>query len=38
MDNPNKVQSNVTGTEIFGGMYTLKLQVCSELKVLYHND
>jgi hypothetical protein len=27
MDNPNKVQSNVTGTEIFGGMYTLKLPV-----------
>ncbi len=27
MDNPNKVQSNVTGSEIFGGMYTLKLPV-----------
>jgi len=25
IDNPNKVQSNVTGFEIFGGMYTLKL-------------
>ncbi len=29
MDNPNKVQSNVTGFEIFGGMYTLKLPVAS---------
>jgi hypothetical protein len=28
MDNPNKVQSNVTtGFEVFGGMYTLKLPV-----------
>jgi hypothetical protein len=27
IDNPNKVQSNVTGFEIFGGMYTLKLPV-----------
>jgi hypothetical protein len=26
MDNPNKVQSNVTG-KFFGGMYTLKLPV-----------
>lgn len=25
IDNPNKVQSNVTGFEVFGGMYTLKL-------------
>lgn len=25
VDNPNKTQSNVTGFEIFGGMYTLKL-------------
>ena len=25
LDNPNKTQSNVTGFEIFGGMYTLKL-------------
>jgi hypothetical protein len=25
IDNPNKGQSNVTGFEIFGGMYTLKL-------------
>lgn len=29
MDNPNKVQSNVTGFEIFGGMYTLKLPVAT---------
>ena len=27
MDNPNKAQSNVTGFEVFGGMYTLKLPV-----------
>jgi hypothetical protein len=27
MDNPNKTQSNTTGLEIFGGMYTLKLPV-----------
>lgn len=27
LDNPNKTQSNVTGFEIFGGMYTLKLPV-----------
>jgi hypothetical protein len=27
MDNPNKTQSNITGFEIFGGMYTLKLPV-----------
>lgn len=26
-DNPNKTQSNVTGFEVFGGMYTLKLPV-----------
>lgn len=25
VDNPNKTQSNVTGFEVFGGMYTLKL-------------
>jgi hypothetical protein len=25
MDNPNKIQSGVTGFEIFGGLYTLKL-------------
>ncbi len=25
VDNPNKIQSNVTGFEVFGGMYTLKL-------------
>jgi hypothetical protein len=25
MDNPNKTQSNVTGFEVFGGLYTLKL-------------
>jgi hypothetical protein len=25
IDNPNKTQSNVTGFEVFGGMYTLKL-------------
>jgi len=27
IDNPNKTQSNVSGFEIFGGMYTLKLPV-----------
>jgi hypothetical protein len=27
IDNPNKSQSNVTGFEVFGGMYTLKLPV-----------
>jgi len=27
VDNPNKSQSNVTGFEVFGGMYTLKLPV-----------
>tara|TARA_R110000868_G_scaffold176916_3_gene414931 strand:+ start:5372 stop:6295 length:924 start_codon:yes stop_codon:yes gene_type:complete len=27
IDNPNKTQSNVTGFEVFGGMYTLKLPV-----------
>lgn len=27
MDNPNKSQSNITGFELFGGMYTLKLPV-----------
>jgi hypothetical protein len=25
MDNPNKTQSNISGPELFGGMYTLKL-------------
>jgi hypothetical protein len=29
IDNPNKVQSNVTGFEVFGGMYTLKLPVAT---------
>jgi len=29
MDNPNKTQSNVSGFEIFGGMYTLKLPVAN---------
>ena len=29
IDNPNKVQSNVTGFEVFGGMYTLKLPVAN---------
>lgn len=29
MDNPNKTQSNVTGFEVFGGMYTLKLPVAT---------
>lgn len=29
LDNPNKSQSNVTGFEVFGGMYTLKLPVGS---------
>lgn len=29
MDNPNKVQSGVSGFEIFGGMYTLKLPVAT---------
>jgi hypothetical protein len=27
IDNPNKSQSNITGFEVFGGMYTLKLPV-----------
>jgi len=27
IDNPNKTQSNVTGFEVFGGMYTLKLPI-----------
>jgi len=27
IDNPNKVQSNVTGFEVFGGLFTLKLPV-----------
>lgn len=27
IDNPNKTQSNITGFEVFGGMYTLKLPV-----------
>jgi hypothetical protein len=29
IDNPNKGQSNVTGFEVFGGMYTLKLPVAT---------
>lgn len=29
IDNPNKVQSGVSGFEIFGGMYTLKLPVAT---------
>jgi len=29
MDNPNKTQSNITGPELFGGMYTLKLPVAN---------
>jgi hypothetical protein len=29
LDNPNKSQSNVTGFEVFGGMYTLKLPVAT---------
>lgn len=29
IDNPNKTQSGVSGFEIFGGMYTLKLPVAS---------
>jgi hypothetical protein len=29
IDNPNKVQSNVTGFEVFGGMYTLTLPVAN---------
>ena len=29
IDNPNKAQSNVTGFEVFGGMYTLKLPVAN---------
>jgi hypothetical protein len=29
MDNPNKTQSNVSGFEVFGGMYTLKLPVAT---------
>ena len=29
IDNPNKSQSNVTGFEVFGGMYTLKLPVAN---------
>ena len=29
LDNPNKSQSSVTGFEIFGGMYTLKLPVAT---------
>jgi hypothetical protein len=27
IDNPNKAQSNITGFEVFGGLYTLKLPV-----------
>ena len=29
LDNPNKTQSNITGFEVFGGMYTLKLPVAT---------
>ena len=29
IDNPNKSQSNITGFEVFGGMYTLKLPVAT---------
>ena len=29
IDNPNKTQSNITGFEVFGGMYTLKLPATS---------
>jgi len=29
MDNPNKTQSGISGTELFGGMYTLKLPATS---------
>ena len=29
IENPNKSQSNVTGFEVFGGMYTLKLPVAN---------
>jgi len=29
IDNPNKIQSNVTNFEVFGGMYTLKLPVAN---------
>jgi len=29
IDNPNKTQSDVTGFEVFGGMYTLKLPVAT---------
>ena len=29
IDNPNKVQSNITGFESFGGLYTLKLPVAT---------
>lgn len=29
IDNPNKTQSNITGFEVFGGMYTLKLPVAT---------
>lgn len=29
IDNPNKAQSNITGFEVFGGMYTLKLPVAN---------
>ncbi len=29
INNPNRVQSNVSGFEVFGGMYTLKLPVAS---------
>jgi hypothetical protein len=29
LDNPNKSQSNITGFEVFGGMYTLRLPVAN---------
>lgn len=36
IDNPNKTQSNITGFEAFGGLYTLKLPVASfGLKGIY---
>lgn len=36
IDNPNKVQSNITGFEAFGGLYTLKLPVATfGLKGIY---
>lgn len=36
MDNPNKTQSNISGFELFGGMYTLKLPTATfGLKGIY---